>query len=256
MPLTGAAPRREVIHAEALAWMDATPAAPSTSVVTSLPDVSELAELGFDGWRAWFVGAVRRVIRWIPADGVAIFFQSDVRHRGAWIDKGHLVLCGADAEGAATVWHRIVCRHPPGTLTQGRASYAHMICLARSARPPMRPGADVLPDGGKKTWSRAMGALACLSACRYLIEETGTRRVVDPFCGRGTVLAVANALGLDAIGVDLSARRCRAAGKLVVERRDLATAQNAFAFRPTRTGRSSASTRPPEARPGDSARKP
>jgi len=209
--------RREVIHAEALAWMDANPAAPDASVVTSLPDVSELPELDLDGWRAWFVDAVRRVIRWIPPDGVAIFFQSDVRHRGAWIDKGHLVLCGADAEGATTLWHRIVCRNPPGTLSQGRASYAHIIGLARTARPPLRPRADVLPDGGTKTWSKAMGTLACVSACRYLLEETGTRCVVDPFCGHGTVLAVANALGLDAIGVDSSAKRCRAASKLLVE---------------------------------------
>jgi hypothetical protein len=40
--------------------------------------------------------------------------------------------------------------------------------------------------------------------------------VVDPFCGRGTVLAVANAMGFDAIGVDLSAKRCRAARAFVV----------------------------------------
>jgi tRNA G10 N-methylase Trm11 len=38
--------------------------------------------------------------------------------------------------------------------------------------------------------------------------------VVDPFCGKGTVLAVANSLGLDALGVELSGKRCRAARKL------------------------------------------
>jgi hypothetical protein len=207
---------REVIQAEAFGWMDRTVARPGTSVVTSLPDVSEVP-MRFDEWRAWFVDAVRRVIRWVPPDGVAIFFQSDVRHRGAWVDKGHLVMCGADAEGAVTLWHRIVCRQPPGVLTQGRASYSHMIGLAHAPLPPRRPRADVLPEAGRKTWSRAMGSHACTSACRYLLEETVTRRVVDPFCGHGTVLAVANALGLDAIGVDLSARRCRAARRLVVE---------------------------------------
>ena len=210
-------PRREVIHAEALAWMDGNVAAPGTGVVTSLPDVSELPALGFDGWRAWFVGAVRRVIRWVPEDGAAIFFQSDVRHRGVWVDKGHLVLCGADEEHASVAWHRIVCRRPPGTLSQGRATYAHMIALTRVPRPPLRAAVDVMADGGAKTWSRAMGTLACASACRYLLEETGATRVVDPFCGHGTVLAVANALGLDAVGIDVSARRCRAASKLVVD---------------------------------------
>jgi hypothetical protein len=52
-------PAREIVCAEALAWMDATPAPAHTSVVTSLPDVSELPALGFEGWRAWFVGAAR-----------------------------------------------------------------------------------------------------------------------------------------------------------------------------------------------------
>jgi tRNA G10 N-methylase Trm11 len=40
---------------------------------------------------------------------------------------------------------------------------------------------------------------------------------VDPFCGYGTVLAVANALGLDAVGVDLSARMCARARTLSVD---------------------------------------
>jgi hypothetical protein len=39
---------------------------------------------------------------------------------------------------------------------------------------------------------------------------------VDPFCGKGTLLAVANAMGFDAIGVDRSPKRCRAARALVL----------------------------------------
>jgi DNA modification methylase len=61
---------------------------------------------------------------------------------------------------------------------------------------------------------KAMGVRACLEACRFVLEETPTRTVVDPFCGWGTVLAVANALGMDAVGVDLSLRMCRRARTL------------------------------------------
>jgi hypothetical protein len=61
------------------------------------------------------------------------------------------------------------------------------------------------------------GVSACRVACRFLLEETTSRVVVDPFCGRGTVLAVANAMGLDALGVDISAKRCRAARALEVD---------------------------------------
>ena len=203
---------RRVEQAEALGWLAAHPAAPDTSVVTSLPDVSEVAGHDLAAWRAWFVGAARRVVRWVPEGGVAIFYQSDIRVGGAWIDKGYLVLRAAEDEGAAVRWHKIVCRKAPGTASLGRPSYSHMIAVARGVPPrPRSLGPDVLPDAGAMSWSRAMGAEACRVACAYLRDETTTPTVVDPFCGRGTVLAVAEAMGFDAVGVDLSAKRCRAA---------------------------------------------
>lgn len=206
-------PSRSVLQADAFAWMDAHPAEPATSVVTSLPDVSELSGMDLDGWKRWFVGAARRVLRWIPDDGVAIFYQSDIRHDGVWVDKGHLVMSAVDEERATLLWHKIVCRKPPGTIALGRPSYSHMICAARAPRSVRHPGPDVLPDAGAMSWSRAMGVEACRVACRFLREDTDTRLVVDPFCGRGSVLAVANDMGFDAIGVDIGGKRVRAARK-------------------------------------------
>ena len=209
------APERRVVRADALCWLAENPAASGMSVVTSLPDVSELPALGFDGWRTWFVGAVQAVLRWIPEDGVAMFYQSDVRRRGAWLDKSYLVLRAADELGAQLVFHKIVCRKPPGTPSNGRASYSHLVCLSKHQRPaPRATSPDVLADAGFMPWSKAMGERACELCCRFLLDETSTRTVVDPFCGRGTVLAVANALGLSALGVDSSARKCRAARRL------------------------------------------
>jgi hypothetical protein len=203
---------RSVYAADALVWLAGHRARPGTSVVTSLPDVSELPRLGFEGWRRWFVDAVAAVLRWLPDDGVAVFYQTDVRHAGAWVDKSYLVLKAAEAEGAALVWHKIVCRRPPGTIAVGRPTYAHMLCLARRVdAEPKRPGPDVLADAGPMSWSRATGEAAIRLACRFLRDETATRFVVDPFCGEGSVLAVANAYGFAATGVDLSAKRCRAA---------------------------------------------
>lgn len=204
------------MHGDALAWMDAHPAGAHAAVVTSLPDVSELPHLGLAGWRAWFVGAVGRVLRWLPPRGVAVFYQSDVRVAGAWVDKGHLVLTAADEARATVLFHSIVCRKPPGTIAFGRPSYSHMIGLARAPLAVRRPIPDVLPSAGAMPWSKAMGVEACRAACRFLRDEAGARVVVDPFCGRGTVLAVANELGLDAVGVDVAAKRCRAARSLVM----------------------------------------
>ena len=210
-------PARLIIQAEALAWLGENPAEPGDAVITSLPDVSELPELGpgLEGWKRWFVDAAARVMRW-PVPGMpALFFQSDVRHHGEWVDKSYLVQRAAEQVGAKLVFHKIVCRRPPGTLSQGRPMYSHLLAVTLGdLLIPKKPSVDVLPDVGEKPWSRAMGALACEAACRFLLDETSARRVVDPFCGRGTVLAVANALGLDALGVELSGKRCRQARNL------------------------------------------
>jgi hypothetical protein len=82
-------------------------------------------------------------------------------------------------------------------------------------RPSLRHAtADVLGDAGFMPGAKSMGVRACLEACRFVLAETVSRTIVDPFCGFGTVLAVANALGLDAVGVDRSARMCRKASSL------------------------------------------
>lgn len=209
-------PTRLVIQAEARAWLREHPAEPTDAIITSLPDVSELPELGpgLEGWQSWFVDTAAQLLRWTAEGMPCLFFQSDIRHHGRWIDKAYLIQKAGEQVGATLVFHKIVCRHAPGTLTQGRASYSHLLALTRGEPlVPKKPSADVLPDAGAMPWSRAMGARACEAACRFLLAETAARRVVDPFCGKGSVLAVANSLGLDALGVEISGKRCRAARK-------------------------------------------
>jgi hypothetical protein len=88
-------PSRSVHHDDALAWLAEHPAGGAESVVTSLPDVAEMPEHDFDSWRAWFDGAVKAVLSRVPPEGVAVFFQTDVLHRGVWVDKSYLVLRAA-----------------------------------------------------------------------------------------------------------------------------------------------------------------
>jgi hypothetical protein len=65
-----------------------------------------------------------------------------------------------------------------------------------------------------------MGVQACRVACQFVLHNTPTRTIVDPFCGHGTVLAVANALGLEAVGVELSRKRAKKARALRVSLED------------------------------------
>jgi hypothetical protein len=184
-------------------------------VVTSLPDLSELPELGAEGWRRWFVATATLACGAVAGDAVAVFYQTDVKREGRWIDKAHLVLSGAEAAGSHLLWHKVVCRVPPGTTTFGRPAYAHLLCLSRGLRLPAgRSSPDVLPRLGQMTWARAMGREACEAVAAFLLAETSCRTVVDPFCGLGTMLAVANARGLDAVGVERSPKRAGRARRL------------------------------------------
>jgi hypothetical protein len=188
------------------------------SVITSLPDLSEIRGSDLGSWSSWFEDAAELTARRVGDDGVAIFFQTDIKIAGTWIDKAALVARGAERAGMRLVFHKIVCRLPPGTAGSGRPSYSHLLGYAWPSFVP-RPGpgtADVIPDAGYRPASKAMGVNACLHACRFVQTETATRVVVDPFCGFGTVLAVANALGLDAVGVDISKRMCSRARRLVL----------------------------------------
>jgi len=185
-------------------------------VVTSLPDLSEV-RLSLPVWRSWFLDAVRLAIGLVPDAGVAVFFQSDVRHDGQWIDKGSLVVRAAEDAGAHVVFHKIVCRFQPGRVAAGRPAYTHLIAVSRALR---TQGDAIIPDvivePGRLTWVRSMGIQAAAHAVRFARDYAGATSIVDPFCGVGTVLAVANALGLDAIGVEQSPGRCQRARELAL----------------------------------------
>lgn len=209
---------RTIHTGDGLQWLAARAPLPADhSIVTSLPDSSELPALGFDGWRQWFSDTTALICNALAPGAAAIFFQTDVKRAGTWVDKAYLVQRGAEAAGSAQLWHKVVCRAPAGTATFGRPAYAHLLCFSKGLRlEPKHSTADVLPRLGEMTWARAMGVEACVAACRFLAQHAGARVIVDPFCGLGTALAVANALGLDAEGVELSSKRAERARQLAV----------------------------------------
>ncbi len=213
---TRAAPGREVHCADAIPWMQARGRIAGACAVTSLPDVSEVG-LTLPVWRAWFLDAVRLVVEAVPDESAALFFQSDIKRDGRWIDKGALVIRAAEDAGAHVLFHKIVCRRPPGLLTMGRPGYTHLIAVSRAMKcPDALPIPDIVADAGRQPWVRAMGVRAAAHAVRFALDHARARTVFDPFCGVGTVLAVANALGVDALGVEKSRKRCEQSRLLAV----------------------------------------
>ena len=208
-------PSRTVYCADALTWLADRGSLDGCSAITSLPDVSELPNLTLAEWQAWFVSAAAATLAAIPDDGVVIFYQTDIKREGTWVDKGYLCHKAAERVGAALLWHKVVCRMPPGQAAFGRPGYGHLLCYSRGIRDQVaRSTTDVLPEMGEMTWSRAMGVAVCEFACRYVRNHTRSHTIVDPFCGVGTVLAVGNRRGFDTLGVELGRKRARKARSL------------------------------------------
>lgn len=212
--------QRTVHCTDALEWLKAQGVLSGCSMLASMPDISEFPAYSLNSWKEWFTGTAELILSKADPQGVTIFYQSDIKFDGHWVDKGFLCQKAAEKLGQELLWHKIVCRSPAGTVTFGRPSYSHMLCFSKNLKAdPAKSTADVIGDIGDKTWQRGMGLEACLVAAKFVAAETSTRTLVNPFCGEGSMLAAANSIGLNAIGIERSPKRAEKARqlKLIIE---------------------------------------
>ena len=207
-----AKPRREVIHGDAVEWLLAHPSLAATSVIASLPDVGELG-VTLERWREFFLAAARACLLTTPEEGLCVFIQTDNKRDGRWISKAALVLRVADELEIPLIFHKVVCRQPPGTRLHGRPGFTNMLAFSRRALDDAHhPTPDVLPDLGEMPWSHSIGTRAATAAVDAVrCSSPSTSQIVVPCCGIGTILAVANMRGFDAIGLERNRKRAEAA---------------------------------------------
>jgi hypothetical protein len=208
-------------------------------VITSVPDVSETG-LPLNAWRTWFRRACTLIFERVDPDQVVLLYQTDVIVEGGrWESKSALCMqAAASVPGMRLVWHKIVVLRSPRTVRGSTAGYTHLMCFSREHK--QSPGVrtpDVLANRGPMLWARAMGLRACEVAVDYVRTQLrsssssssssasssssssgGCHTVIDPFCGSGSVLAMANARGLHSFGVDHSRSRARQAAELQPQR--------------------------------------
>jgi hypothetical protein len=136
------------------------------------------------------------------------------------VSKAQLVMAAAESVGVSLVWHKIVVVNSLGTVRGSTAGYVHLLCFSRDHREDSRwATSDLLAHRGSMMWKRAMGLRACEFAVKYLaLHVPGTNKVIDPFCGSGSILAMANAFGFHSEGVDHSRKRCALAAELKVSK--------------------------------------
>ncbi len=209
---------KRIIYCEdAIEWIKKNEIPPLSSFVVSLPDISEFHGYSLEQWEEWFVETASLILSRCPDQGVVIFYQSDIKFEGTWIDKGYLCQTAARKTQHKLLWHKILCRVSPGVATFGKPSYSHLLCFSKDLRLDIgRSTPDVVSDLGEKTWTRGMGLNACVLIAKFISEQTNSSLIINPFCGEGSMVATANAFKLDAIGIERSPKRALKARELKV----------------------------------------
>lgn len=210
--------KKRIIHCEdAIAWLNNYNITENQSFVASLPDISEFTNYSLSTWKEWFINTASLVIQKTADYDVTLFFQTDIKIEGLWIDKGYLCQSAAEEYGSQLLWHKVICRAPAGMATFGRPAYSHLLCFSKKLSLDISKSTpDVIPDMGDKTWERGMGFEVCNTFAKFVSEQTKSSVIVHPFCGEGSMLAMANHFNLDAIGIERSPKRARKAQELQV----------------------------------------
>ena len=203
-------PEREIFCQDAIPWLEKQ--SKLDSIVTSIPEMDEL-DMSFAEYIPFFRHAAELCLKAVKDKGYCIFLQTDRKYKG-WVDKSYLISDEANKLGMRMIWHKIALRTEVGKADLYRPTYSHMLCYSKDG-PIGIPVADVVYRG-EVTYPNAFGLDAVKLVLEFL-KKHKIKRVVDPFVGSGTVVAVANAMGMKAIGVDIDKQQCKKAEKLKLE---------------------------------------
>ena len=200
---------RTVICADAMTWLRDHHGL--DSIITSIPEMSEL-KLKYDEYITFLRTATRLCLNATVPTGYVIFLQTDRKHNGL-LDKSYFISDEAFKLGFRMVWHKIALRTDVGKTDLYRPTYSHMLCYTKKGKIG-KPVPDVL-HRGPTTYTNGFGIVAVRLAVEY-VKSCGITRVYDVFVGSGTTLAVANDMGLDAVGVDNDQSQCNRALQLTL----------------------------------------
>jgi len=203
-------PERQVICQDSLKWLPKN--GNNKCIITSIHAMEEV-NMKLKEYDPFFRSAAVACLEAVKDDGYCIFLQTDRKYHG-WVDKGYWITDEAMKLGFHMVWKKIVLNRDVGKADLFRPTYSVMLCYTKKGLV-----GKLFPDvimTGEKTYTHAFG-IDAVTLCIEYIKSRGIKKVVDPFCGSGTTLAVANKFGLDAIGIDIAKEYCEKARKLKIE---------------------------------------
>ena len=208
---------REIVQDDALHWLRKQPVVPN--VVTGICDMDEMdsgKKMTHEEYLKFFQSVAKLIMEKVDPAGYVIFIQTSRKYQRSLIDKSFLLSKIAEQVGLKMIWHKIVLQREVDARDLYRPTYSHMLCYSKNGTTGAATP-DVIPVS-KKIYKNGTPVEAAVRAIRFIQTNTGSQPViVDPFVGRGTVVAVANALGMGAIGIDMDERQVEYARRLKLD---------------------------------------
>jgi DNA modification methylase len=196
---------KTVICADSFEWLPAN--RDVGSIVTSLPDASEIKIEKLDEYEKWVRRAATEIFASASEGCPVIFIQTDRRKGGRQFSKASLLMNIATEQGWFLLWHKIELAAEVGKSNLYRPTFRNMICFGKGKMSAGQATPDVIPPS-KRLYEMAFGfaaARVCVEFCKKF-----SNRICDPFCGYGTVLHVAEQEGMNSVGVDVDGKCCEA----------------------------------------------
>lgn len=207
---------KKIIMGDALEWMRQNLGA--GAIITSPPDADEIGERT-ENWIDFFRLSVELCFGAAAPNCPVVFYVTDRKNGGRLWSKSYEIISIGSKCNFHLMRHKIALRRGPGKVDLHRPGYTHLIAFNTALRPGS-PTPDVF-DRGKAFYADGMGVNAAEIACRYVDSVTSPDVVViNPFCGRGAIPAMAEAIGRDSIGIELLPDQCAFATALKITAND------------------------------------
>lgn len=195
---------RKIITGDAITWFKAQQNDSLDTVVVGPPDIRDMDML-LTEYLEWYREVVDLTLRKTKPDGFTIFYHTDRKelYNGETIQKADLTKAAAQFyHRIKPLWHTIAIKHPPGTIDKDRNSYTNILCYTKQKQDSHYNNLVDLIEDGKQYYPDSMGESATEYIIKFINQYKHIKNIIIPFSGSGTVPAMANKYGLNAIGID------------------------------------------------------